>query len=179
MNIANHLARAGRAHGERPAIALGGAVLLNYAQLAERASRIAGALQNTFGLETGDRVGLAMKNCPEFLETLYGCWYAGLVAVPINAKLHKSEFEYILKNSEARLCFTTSDLTETIVSLQNGALERVIEVGSGDFDGLFNTDPVSCARACLAVLHQRYHRTAEGSGSEPPQSFGYDFLLFH
>lgn len=145
MNIANHLARAGRAHGERPAIALGGAVLLNYGQLAERAARIAGALQNTFGLETGDRVGLAMKNCPEFLETLYGCWYAGLVAVPINAKLHKSEFEYILKNSEARLCFTTSDLTETIVSLQNGALERVIEVGSGDFDGLFNTDPVSCA----------------------------------
>ena len=144
MNIANHLVRAGLAHGERPAVARGGTVLLNYAQLADRAARIAGALRNRLGLESGDRVGLAMKNCPEFLEALNGCWHAGLVAVPINAKLHKTEFEYILENSEARLCLTTSDLTETIASLQGGALERVVEVGSRDYEGLFGTDPIPC-----------------------------------
>jgi acyl-CoA synthetase (AMP-forming)/AMP-acid ligase II len=29
-----------------------------------------------------------MENCPEYLEALYGIWFAGLIAVPINAKLH-------------------------------------------------------------------------------------------
>lgn len=145
MNVATHLVRAGLARGERPAIARGGTVLLNYGQLADRAARIANALQKTFGLEPGDRVGLAMKNCPEFLEILYGCWHAGLVAVPINAKLHKSEFAYILENSEARLCFATGDLSETIASLQGGALERVIEVGDGEYDRMLEADPVPCA----------------------------------
>ncbi len=144
MNVANHLVRAGLARGERPAVARGGTVLLNYSQLADNAARIAGALRNTFGLEPGDRVGLAMKNCAEFLEILYGCWHAGLVAVPINAKLHKSEFAYILENSEARLCFATSDLTETIASLQGGALERVIEVGGGEYGDVLGADPIAC-----------------------------------
>ena len=67
MNVANHLVRAGLARGERPAVARGGTVLLNYSQLADNAARIAGALRNTFGLEPGDRVGLAMKNCAAFL----------------------------------------------------------------------------------------------------------------
>ena len=144
MNVANHLVRAGLARGERPAVARGGTVLLNYAQLANNAARIAGSLRNTFGLEPGDRVGLAMKNCPEFLEILYGCWHAGLVAVPINAKLHKSEFAYILENSEARLCFATNDLVETIASLQGDALERVIEVGSEEYRGVLGTETMPC-----------------------------------
>ena len=144
MNIANHLVRAGMARGERPAVARGGTVLLSYAQLADRAARIAGALRNRFGLEPGDRVGLALTNCPEFLEALYGCWHAGLVAVPINAKLHKTEFAYILENSETRLCLATSDLTETIASLQGGALERVVEVGGNEYEDMLDTETIPC-----------------------------------
>ena len=64
MNLAIHLVRAGLARGERPVVARGETVLLNYMQLADRVSRIAGTLCNTFGLKAGDRVGLAMKNCP-------------------------------------------------------------------------------------------------------------------
>lgn len=144
MNIANHLVRAGAARGERPAVARGGTVLLNYAQLADRAARIATVLRMTFGLRPGDRVALATKNCPEFMEILYGCWHAGLVAVPVNAKLHKSEFAFILENSEARLCFATSDLIETIALLQGGALERVVEVGGGDYARLTGADAMPC-----------------------------------
>jgi long-chain acyl-CoA synthetase len=33
-------------------------------------------------------VAIFMSNCPEYLECLYGVLWAGLVAVPINAKLH-------------------------------------------------------------------------------------------
>ena len=144
MNIANHLVRAGLARGDSPAVARGGAVLLRYGQLADRAARIAGALRDDFGLTPGDRVGLAMKNCPEFLEILYGCWHAGLVAVPINAKLHKTEFAYILENSEARMCFATGDLSDTISNLRDGALGRVVEVGDDEYMAILGADPVPC-----------------------------------
>ena len=35
---------------------------------------------------------------------------AGLVAVPVNAKLHPRELAYILEHSSARLCFASPDL---------------------------------------------------------------------
>ena len=43
------------------------------------------------GLQPGDRVGLFMRNHPRYLEMLYGAWWAGLVVVPVNAKLHPRE----------------------------------------------------------------------------------------
>ncbi len=144
MNIANHLIRAGAARGARPAVARGGKVLLTYSALADRAARIAGALRRELGLAAGDRVALAMKNCPEFLEVLYGCWHAGLVAVPINAKLHKSEFTYILENSGSKVCFATSDIVETLSSIQADALERVIEVGGDEYEHILRVGPIPC-----------------------------------
>ena len=41
---------------------------------------------------------LFMENCAEFLEMLFACWSAGLCAVPVNARLHLREAEYILQD---------------------------------------------------------------------------------
>jgi len=46
-----------------------------------------------------------MKNCPEYWELMFACWHAGLAAVPMNAKLHAREFEYIVGNCGAKACF--------------------------------------------------------------------------
>jgi len=70
--------------------------------MAARVSRLASGLTGKLGLNTGDRVALAMKNCPEYYELLFACWHAGLTAVPMNAKLHAREFAYILENSGAK-----------------------------------------------------------------------------
>jgi long-chain acyl-CoA synthetase len=145
MNIANQMVRSGLAQGERPAIAVGTAVLMHYAELADRTARLARALRETFKLNPGDRVGLTMKNCPAFLEVLYACWHAGLVAVPINAKLHQREFAYILDNSGARMTFATMDLMETLAPLTGGGLERVVCVDDKDYARLFETTPMACA----------------------------------
>jgi acyl-CoA synthetase (AMP-forming)/AMP-acid ligase II len=72
----------------------------------------------------GDRVVLCMENCGEFLEVLFGCWTAGLCAVPVNSKLHVREVEHIAQDSASSLLITTpflaealSPLTETVESL--------------------------------------------------------------
>src|SRR3954447_20730777 len=116
MNLVQLLLRSARWLPERPALALGASPVRSYRQMAQRVSRMASSLHEKLGLQAGDRVALAMKNCPEFYELLFACWHAGLVAVPMNAKLHAKEFAYILENSGAKACFVTSDLESAIPS---------------------------------------------------------------
>jgi long-chain acyl-CoA synthetase len=80
-------------------------------------------------------VALAMSNSPEYIELLYAVWYAGLTAVPMNAKLHQREFAYILDNAGARLCFATPDLVETVALLTEevASLDAVIATGDAAY----------------------------------------------
>ena len=64
-----------------------------------------------------DRVALAMTNCPQYLEVRYAAWWAGLIAVPMNAKLHSTEFNCLLADSGARAVFATPDLMAAIAPL--------------------------------------------------------------
>src|SRR5260221_1989319 len=114
MNLAHLLLRTARWLPERPALAVGKRAVLSYGTLAARVSQLAFSLGSKFNLSPGDRVALAMKNCPEYYEVLFACWHAGLVAVPMNAKLHAKEFAYILENSGAKACFVTPDLESAI-----------------------------------------------------------------
>jgi len=116
MNLVQLLLRSARWLPERPALALGATPVRSYREMAQRVSRMASGLQNKLGLQGGDRVALAMKNCPEFYELLFACWHAGMTAVPMNAKLHAKEFAYILENSGAKVCFVSSDLAAAVPS---------------------------------------------------------------
>jgi long-chain acyl-CoA synthetase len=105
MNIAQFLLQSARRLPDRPALAAGGKVLSSYRELANRVERLATGLTTKFNLKPGDRVAFAMKNCPAYWELMFACWHAGLAAVPMNAKLHAKEFEYIVGNCGARASF--------------------------------------------------------------------------
>jgi len=62
------------------------------------------------GLSPGDRVLLFMRNHPRYLELLWAAWWAGLAVVPLNAKLHAKEAEWIIDNAQARWGFVTRDV---------------------------------------------------------------------
>jgi long-chain acyl-CoA synthetase len=114
MNLAHLLLRSARLRPDAPAIAVGKRPVVRYGELADRVARLAQGFQKQLKLQRGERVALAMKNCPEYLEVLFACWHAGLVAVPMNAKLHAKEFAYILENSGAKACFVTPDLESAV-----------------------------------------------------------------
>ena len=147
MNVASLLLRAGRGSAERPAVALGAETRLDYGALSRRAASLAGALRGTLGLAPGDRVALVMRNVPEYVEALFGIWHAGLTAVPVNAKLHPRELEYVLGHSQARACFATADLAQAISALQPALpdLMRVIPVEEADYAALLAAEPVPLA----------------------------------
>ncbi|HWA38361.1 MAG TPA: AMP-binding protein, partial [Burkholderiales bacterium] len=105
MNLVHLLLRSARTQPDRPALAVGRRVVRTYGAMASRVLGLSHSLRKT--LQPGDRVALALKNCPEYYEILFACWHAGLVPVPINAKLHPKEIDYIVENSGARQLFGT------------------------------------------------------------------------
>src|SRR6478672_2445127 len=102
MNLAAWLARAARSDPRRTAVYSGDRAWADYGTLALRVARVAAGLAAS-GLGRGDRVAIFMKNAPEYLEAMYAIWWAGLAAVPVNAKLHPREVEFIVADSGARL----------------------------------------------------------------------------
>jgi long-chain acyl-CoA synthetase len=142
MNLALWLERAGLSHGDRPALGFGSRVVRNYREVAGRAARLAASLRQRFGLRPGDRVAIAAKNCPDYVELMFGIWHAGLAAVPANAKLHGRELGYILEHSGARVCFTSDGLDTEIAPHVPASLERLIAIGSPAYEALLTADPL-------------------------------------
>ena len=145
MNLALWLARAGLSHPSLPAAATGTRVVARYGDLAARAAKLAGALRDRLGLAPGDRVAIVAKNSAAYLELLYGIWHAGLAAVPANAKLHGAELGYILEHSGARVCFVSDGLDAEIAPHAPPSLERMVAIGSRDYEALFAADAIDVA----------------------------------
>src|SRR5690348_13212922 len=115
----------------------------NYGEFAARVARLAGGLRKR-GLTPGDRVLLCLENCGEFFELLFGCWAAGLCAVPANARLHPREVEYIAENSGARLLVATPGLAEALAPLAGAVdtLTDIISTGTADYQRLLAAEPL-------------------------------------
>ncbi|GAA6199564.1 AMP-binding protein [Aquicoccus sp. SU-CL01552] len=144
MNLGNWLQRQARLNPDRPALFTGTEQVADYAGFHDGAARVAGWLAAQ-GIAPGDRVGIFMKNCPDYLIVQYGIWYAGAVAVAINAKLHGREAAYILENSEAALCFTSPGLTEALEEAD--APGRFIDCTGPEFAAALAQPPVAAPAA--------------------------------
>jgi long-chain acyl-CoA synthetase len=141
MNLASWLETAGKEDPQRPALGIGPRVLRSYGDVASRVARLAGSLK-AMGLAPGERVAVAAKNSPDYLEIMYAVWHAGFAAVPANAKLHGAELGYILEQSGARVCFASDGLDAEIAPHAPKTLERLTVIGSADYEKLLAADPI-------------------------------------
>ncbi len=149
MNLAHLLQRMARQHPERAAIFHGTHVVATYAQWAQRCGHLAQQFEEA-GLKPGDRVALFMHNHPRYLEVMFGAWWAGLAVVPINAKLHVREAQWIIDNAQASWAFVTSDVTTNIttdIDEQLQGLQRVIDVDSQEANDLWAIPSQANAKA--------------------------------
>ncbi len=135
MNLAHLLQRQALQAPERPALFEGAHLRATHGQWAERAARLGAALRAR-GLQPGDRVLLFMRNHPRYLEFIFGCWWAGLVVVPVNNKLHLKEVQWIADNAQARWAFVTRDLMPEGEILTG--LDGLTEADSAEADALLS-----------------------------------------
>lgn len=144
MNLATWVRRHGDHLRDEPAIADGEQVHATWSVFAQRTAAVAGGLRARFGLAPGDRVAVVMRNRPQYLEALYGAWHAGLVAVPVNARLHRDEIAYVVQDSGAAVVVTDeehADDVEPLVDAVDG-LRAAVRAPGGLWDRLLGADPV-------------------------------------
>ena len=143
MNLASVLFQVGRRAAGATAVE-GSGLSLTFGALCERAQRLAGALRGTLGLDAGDRVLVCSENTPEYFELLFGCWAAGLCAVPVNAKLHPNEVAHIAADSQARIVFASDALVEGLVGLVGTveSVREVVAIGADRYAALLAADPL-------------------------------------
>jgi acyl-CoA synthetase (AMP-forming)/AMP-acid ligase II len=122
MNVGTLFTKAARSFPERLAIAYGEKEW-TYRQANERVNRLANALRG-LGIQKGSHVAILLHNCPEFLETLFACFKAGIGAVPINFRLHPKECSFIIDNSEAQAVVLGEDFRDSLYALK-GEMPRV------------------------------------------------------
>lgn len=128
MNLATWVERNGRTFASLPALAEGDRVHADWATYAGATAAVAAGLREQFGLVPGDRVAIVMRNRMEYLEAMFAIWHAGLVAVPVNARLHREEITYILEHSATSVVLTDPEHAEDVESLvgQVATLEAVV-----------------------------------------------------
>lgn len=82
---------------------------LNYAQLDERASRVARGLIGA-GVEPGTRVSHIGKNDPRYFDILGGCAKSGAVLSPISWRLAPPEMADLVNDFDIRLVFLSEEM---------------------------------------------------------------------
>ena len=80
---------------DAPALAWEG-VTLTFGELNAAADRLAGEL----AVAPGDRVAVVGPNVPALAVSLFACWRAGAVAVPLSARLRRFELERTFADAE-------------------------------------------------------------------------------
>ena len=146
MNLAHLLLRTARRLPGAPAVVERDRTQLTYAELADRSLRLAAALRGPLAQTPGRRVGVVMKNNAAYVEVLFGCWAAGLAAIPINLKLHPREVAFILDDAAADTCFVTDDVdTAGIDGARAAPGTRFIDVDSAAYRRLLHIEPAACA----------------------------------
>lgn len=124
--------------GDKAAIAYYGGEV-TYTQLDAESSALASFLIDR-GLSTGDRVGLMMQNCPQYIVAFWGVIKAGGVVVPVNPMFQRAELAYELNDSGAIIMLAQRDYVPMVDEARGGTPLREIVVVDLDLYADPNTD---------------------------------------
>ncbi|WP_406279300.1 AMP-binding protein [Nocardia sp. NBC_00881] len=124
------MARVTADHGDRSAI-IDGDRSLTYTELAAATNRVSTGLIEA-GLRPGDRVGILMPNCLEYIPTLYGVWGAGGVVTQMPARASASDFRYFLNSAATTTLIHHHNFDTALTGIRTDSptLSTVIRLGS-------------------------------------------------
>jgi acyl-CoA synthetase (AMP-forming)/AMP-acid ligase II len=97
---------------DRPALHQG-RVRRDWAEWERRAASVAGALGSA-GLPHQAKVAQYLYNCPEYLESVYACFKAGLVPVNTNYRYTDDELVYLWENSDSEAVIFHASFAERV-----------------------------------------------------------------
>ena len=119
MNLTTAFDLVAEQHAHKPAVFWGEAEF-TYRQLRAQSRRLGAKLRGEFNVRPGDRVGLWLKNCPEFIPAYFGVLDAGAVLVPINNFLKPDEVLHILDDGGIDVLITDATMAEGLAQVRAG-----------------------------------------------------------
>ena len=145
-----------RGHGDRVALTADGRDY-TYGSLADASARVAAGLRGR-GLQPGDRVAFFLPNHAELAIAYFGCFAAGLVAVPLNPRYRGPEVEYAVADCTPRVLIADATLLDRLDGSRLAALGvgDVLVVGdrapagTHPFDALLAAAPLAAPAAVAA-----------------------------
>ena len=108
-------------HGDFPFI-VEGKNELTFAETIQKAKNICTYL-NKIGIKPGDKVGICMQNCTEWVVIYVALAAYGVTVVPFNSWWKKEELSYGVEHSEVKLIFSD---TKRYESLKNLNIEIIV-----------------------------------------------------
>ncbi|MEV4643282.1 AMP-binding protein [Saccharopolyspora sp. NPDC049357] len=90
---------------------------ITYAEYDELSDRFAGWLGER-GVAAGDRVGVFLSNCPQFLIAMVGVLKAGAVHVPINPMFRGHELRYELDDAGVTVLLAQDEFADLVESVR-------------------------------------------------------------
>ncbi|MGA9771213.1 MAG: AMP-binding protein [Blastocatellia bacterium] len=133
---------------------------VNYRELWERASRVAGGLKQQ-GVKRGDRVAIRLGNGLDWCFAFFGAQLAGAVAVPVNTRFSEPEVDYVVKDSGAVFSFLQGEALPDgpPFAIEDSGLDDTAAIfytsgttgfpkGAMTTHGNFLTNTESCRRVC-------------------------------
>jgi long-chain acyl-CoA synthetase len=117
---------------DRPATVFLGAKL-TYGQIKAQADRLAAALSK-LGIARGDRVGIMLPNCPQYIISFYAVVRLGAIVTNVNPLYTPREVEMVARDSGMRAMITLDALAGSILSIRGASeIEHVITTGLKDY----------------------------------------------
>jgi fatty-acyl-CoA synthase len=137
---------------EKPAAVFYGSPT-TYAQLRDRAERLAGFLQQRCGVGKGDRVLLHMQNSPQWIAAFYAILRADAVVVPVSPALVTDELRHVATDAGARAAITAQELWPRLAPLAGGSplAHVVVATYSDALDAAADPEAPDFVRAPRAV----------------------------
>ncbi|MEV6472526.1 class I adenylate-forming enzyme family protein [Streptomyces sp. NPDC051657] len=110
----------------------------SYAEFFAAASALAVRLRERYGLCSGDRAVIAMRNHPEWQIAFWAAQLAGLVAVPLNAWWTEDEFVHALEDCGPGVLLVDGERLGRVADWARRTGTRVV-LFHGDHDGVDGT----------------------------------------
>ena len=118
-NLANQFTEVTKENSNKTAIFWGGDEF-SFDHAHSIAECLAKRLKVEFELQPGDRVALWLKNCPEFVFSLFGILLGEGVVVSINSFLTPDEVGYIVEDCGAKVIISEASMgKETSILVNN------------------------------------------------------------
>jgi len=117
---------------ERPALLFKGSTITY--QRVEQASNALGAALREMGVKRGDRVGICLPNCPQFLIAEFAAWKVGAIVCPFNPTYSEREMEDALQTTGAETVVVLNRFYGKVKNIQSRtSVKRVIATGIKEY----------------------------------------------